>query len=222
MSPWPRTPRPISSLLLLSSSTPPMLVWVSGRGVPAVHGGSSPRTLPDSPRPPPAVVLVRLRLALGSLRFGVGRTRRVGLLDRHRSPQVGALAQEVGLGGEAERAFPQHHADRRGLLGPRSVSELQRREVGRVTLAQELKRETGSGKWVGGEVNEQKTGKKLKSLERNCWNETPLGGQTTLQLPGIDSGTSSKVCPRCKSARGLGPTCCKQRCPSWNHKQSLS
>lgn len=88
--------------------------------------------------PSATVILVRLGLALSSLRFGVGRHGRVRLLDGHGATEVRALAQEVRFGGQTEGALSQHHAHRGALLGSGSVAELQGGEVHRVAFAQKL------------------------------------------------------------------------------------
>lgn len=123
----------------------PSISLLSGSGVSPKHGGTTPRHLAATTSPAcPAsrslttMVLVGLGLALGALGLGVGRARRVWLLHRHGPSQVGALTQEVRLRREAEGTFPQDHANRGGLLGPGSVSELKRGEVRCVAVTQEL------------------------------------------------------------------------------------
>lgn len=120
------------SFFLLSRISLVLLLW-SGSGVTTVHGPPRPHAVASAP-----VVLVRLRLALGSLWFGVGGHGWFRLLHRHGSPQVCALAQEVRLRWEAERALPEHHAHWRALLWPRSVAKLQRGQVYGVALTQKL------------------------------------------------------------------------------------
>lgn len=59
------------------------------------------------------------------------------------------LAQELGLAGQPEAAFPQRHA--RGVLGgTRAVVVLQLGQVGRVPLGDELRDERGMRAGVRG------------------------------------------------------------------------
>lgn len=93
---------------------------------------------------------------------------------------MGAFAQEVGLCGKAKRAFPQDHANGRGLLGSGSVAELKGGEVGGVAIAQELKQQK----------------RRIKKVKQNEWKEVE---RRALRCTGF--GTSLKVGQRCKSER---------------------
>lgn len=104
--------------LTLDTETPVLLLFhppsislcPSGCRVSTVHGGTPPDTMAAAPSSSSPGVLVRLWLALGPLRLGVGGAGRIRVLDRHSSPQVGAFTQEVRFGSEAEGAFLQDHA----------------------------------------------------------------------------------------------------------------
>lgn len=110
-----------------------------------MYGGSPPRppwsfcsttsTFTSANDP---VLLIWLRLALGSLRLGVGHARRIRLLHGHGPPQVRSFAKEVRFGWETERALPQDHADGGGLLGSGSMAKLKRGEMSSVALTQKL------------------------------------------------------------------------------------
>lgn len=212
--------------LLISSYNP---FSMSGSGVSTMYGGPSPWPLPTTSS---TVVFVWLWLALGSLWFGVGCAGWVGLLNRHGPAQVGALTQEVGLRRETKRTFSQDHSNRRRFLGSGSVPKLERGEVCCISLAQELHTHietvrisnTQRGKKIKSKLGENQSSLSGKTREEpwNATKEDILDTNKRIQVPGIDSGTSLKVCQQYISVRGWGLACCKQRCPSWSHTKSWS
>lgn len=205
----------IEALLLSPFSLINRSSSLSGSGVSPEHGGPTPCNLSAAASSSPAscslttVILVGLWLALGALGLGVGCARRVWLLNWHGPPQVGALAKEVGLCWETEGTFPQDHADGGRLLGSGSVSKLKRGEVRCIAIAQKL------NVWW----RESQRAARFRTLTAKV-RRYQVKNQTQMKtkLPGTGSGTSSMACQQCKSVRGWGPACCKQRCPSWSHK----
>lgn len=85
----------------------------------------------------PIPLLVAVRLALGALGAVAGAAAGGRRLGGDGPQQVIPLAQELGLAGQPEAAFPQCHA--RGVLGrARAVVVLQLGQVGCVPLRDEL------------------------------------------------------------------------------------
>lgn len=117
-------------------------------------------------------------------------------LWRDGAQKVIALPQEVATAAQPETAFPEDHASAAGLGGSRSLIVLQLGKMSRVSIGDELWRESD------GSVRVQK----------NLWGKS-REEKLCVKIPDTGIAISLLVSPQCRFVMAADQVTCTQRCP---------